>query len=355
MHTLSEHPMDTPKSALTSFRIQRLELTNFKALDHLVLDFPPPMMPDEPDIHVLGSRNGVGKTSVLEACMLLFLGNLAAMEHHTKVLGPQHNMHELFIKSDCDAAGIDGIFTCIEKELKKMSASLHMKRGNYFGPRWNMDFDNLLMKTYKSDAYSVTKKLIDNLYGHDPEPLIHPPYLFFHSNRKIREGHPTLSSLINKEEEVSTFKKTCLHIMMARSGLFETIESQDGDKALDQLNQLIGHYADGKIDKLRPSSGNTIDIRITHLNNRGSFTFDSLSSGQKEIISTLFMIWYHTRNTPSIVLIDEAELHLNNAWHWDFVRQVYKLAPNNQYIITTHSADIFESVRANQRILLEIS
>jgi predicted ATP-binding protein involved in virulence len=78
-----------------------------------------------------------------------------------------------------------------------------------------------------------------------------------------------------------------------------------------------------------------------------------LSSGQKEIIATLFLIWYQTRNKPGIVLIDEPELHLNPEWHRDFIRQLGRIAPNNQYIIATHSEDIFASVDKDRRFLLQ--
>jgi predicted ATP-dependent endonuclease of OLD family len=77
-----------------------------------------------------------------------------------------------------------------------------------------------------------------------------------------------------------------------------------------------------------------------------------LSSGQKEMIATLFLIWKNTKKQPSIVLIDEPELHLNAEWHGDFVRQLYKLAPQNQYILATHSEEIFRSVDERHRSVL---
>ncbi|MEO5366599.1 MAG: ATP-binding protein [Magnetococcus sp. WYHC-3] len=83
-----------------------------------------------------------------------------------------------------------------------------------------------------------------------------------------------------------------------------------------------------------------------------SFAFDGLSSGQKEIISTLFLVWHYTRESPAIVMIDEPELHLNAQWHRDFVREVVRLAPNNQYLMATHSEDVFASVPASQRLSL---
>jgi predicted ATPase len=152
---------------------------------------------------------------------------------------------------------------------------------------------------------------------------------------------------------MSTFKLEILRLMMSKANLFETIKEEQADITLVKLNELVERYTGGRIEKLRPSKDNTVDFRVHMNQSLGSFTFDGLSSGQKEIISTVFLIWHSTRKLPAIVLIDEPELHLNTGWHRDFIHQLVTLAPNNQYIIATHSEDIFASVGEGQRALLE--
>jgi predicted ATPase len=92
------------------------------------------------------------------------------------------------------------------------------------------------------------------------------------------------------------------------------------------LNSLIQRYCGGQIENLCPLPDNKIDIRIKPINGKESFSFDGLSSGQKEMISTLFLIWKNTKEQPSIVLIDEPELHLNAEWHGDFAEGVTKIS-----------------------------
>ena len=130
------------------------------------------------------------------------------------------------------------------------------------------------------------------------------------------------------------------------------MEDQEPDHTIEQLNALMARYARGTIGKLRPSPDNTFDFRVQPLRGGESFTFDGLSSGQKEIISTLFLVWDHTKNNPSVVFIDEPELHLNAQWHRTFVNHLVDLAPKNQYIIATHSEEIMDSVAEDRRILL---
>ena len=141
--------------------------------------------------------------------------------------------------------------------------------------------------------------------------------------------------------------------MMGQAKLFELVEDQEPDDIVEKLNELMEFYAGGTIRKLRPSLNNTVDFRVSNQWIGGaSFTFDGLSSGQKEIISTLFLIWEHTKNRPSVVFIDEPELHLNAQWHRSFVKHLVRLAPWNQYIMATHSEDIMDSVDKDRRILL---
>ena len=63
-------PADAPK-------LRRIEITNYKAIDHLVLDIPAPVMRGDPDIFVVGSKNGVGKTSLLECCAIAHIAKRA--------------------------------------------------------------------------------------------------------------------------------------------------------------------------------------------------------------------------------------------------------------------------------------
>ena len=67
----------------------------------------------------------------------------------------------------------------------------------------------------------------------------------------------------------------------------------------------------------------------------------------------MFLIWYHTHKNPGIILIDEPELHLNPELQINFISKLTQLTPWNQYIVTTHSEHIFDSVQPDRRVLLQ--
>ncbi len=357
----------TDKKQRDRIKLRHLKVKNFKILDELDIRFPSPRMANSPDIYLMGSKNGYGKTSVLESCALLFLATF--FDEKPFEIGNYPNipinLPELLIRSGKDEAYINGIFTIDDKEF---DLSIELKMNGKVKINGNTAAFKNIGKWAQINPVKSVQRFLNSLIGLNSEPLISPPYLYFHSYRKVQEGYPSLSMMIDGERmnlrhsiyrsdyeyPSSTFKLQVLRSMMGQAKLFETEEDEHAGDILKKLNDLVKRFAGGTIEKLRPSKDNTVDFRIYPAGNKKeSFTFDGLSSGQKEIISTLFLIWYHTQNIPAIVLIDEPELHLNAGWHRDFVKQVFDLAPQNQYIIATHSEEIFSSVDEDRRILLE--
>jgi len=127
----------------------------------------------------------------------------------------------------------------------------------------------------------------------------------------------------------------------------------NNNNTINILNELLRTYANVQIGKLRPLINNTIDVLVESLDdNKQIFSIDGLSSGQKEIISTLFTIWDTTKKEPCVVLIDEPELHLNAQWHSSFVKKITEIAPKNQYILATHAEAVMASVRDENQLIL---
>lgn len=335
-------------------KIRRITIRNYKGIDKLSVDFPPPRMSGDPDILVIGSENGLGKTSILECCALLLLEIDFDISRHGlsfRKLYPTINIPDLFIRADSPEMKIkgdvvvDGESAVVEIEMDYEKVANTFSAVNYRG--FSRD-DSVNPSQVISDA-------LEAICGVTPNPAINSSFLFFHSYRKIQEGSTELGKMLEQNHSgipLSAFKLRILHSLMGKAGLFESEKEQDSDDAVKKLDELIGIYAGGTISKLRYSSDSSVDIRIMPATGGESFTLDGLSSGQKEIISTLFLIWHHTRNNPSVVLIDEPELHLNAQWHRTFIRSLVTMAPQNQYIMATHSEDIMDSVDRDRRILL---
>ena len=340
-------------------KIRSISIRNYKGIDALDMQFPVPRLSDDPDIFVMGSRNGLGKTSIIECCALLLLGPILREERRFRRRDRYSivDAPDLLIRAGERSAEIGGeIVLGDEAVTVKMSIDRH--------GRVKISDDKLferMMKKRSIDLESDADDLIRAVCGFTPNPVIENTFLLFHSYRKVQEGNPEMGMMLRGrnprrppryEFPMSAFKLQILRSLMGQANLFELDEEERSAETIEALNKLIETYAGGTISKLRPSPDNTIDFRVNPVGRGESFTFDGLSSGQKEIISTLFLIWYHTRNRPSVVFIDEPELHLNAQWHRGFVKSLTSLAPQNQYIIATHSEDVMDSVSEDRRALL---
>ena len=354
--------MTAEQAAPSSIRIASIEIENYKSLDKLQLALPAPSTTEQLDVFVLGSKNGVGKSSVLECCAIALLADLDPLYMEETQLGLFEEPYRSLIRSGSEVASCRLNLTVNDTEISAWARLLPFK----LEPRSH----NKLRQFYRDEwqrSHHTGDDLLQTILGRNSEPLIRPPLLMFPSYRKVLEGGLALESLLDPratrrsskrsrpdgKSPLSTFKIALVQAMMAQSGMFEGVMSKsNSDAVIFSLNGLLREFAGGTVDKLRPGPDGTLELRVSPVDGGPSFSFDGLSSGQKEIIATLFLIWSTTQHRPSIVLIDEPELHLNAEWQRIFVSKLAELAPKNQYILATHSEEIFASVTKDRRLML---
>lgn len=345
-------------------RLSKLQVENYKSLDKVELNLPAPSTTEQLDAFVLGSKNGVGKSSLLECCALSMMAatfpNLLKRDRRTRDVD---DPYDILIRSGaaeatiCASVSVDDVSHKVELEVSRMG----------FVPRTKPIFHDSEDYAWLRHGLLDDGALFESLLGMNSEPLVAPPVLLFHSYRKVLEGSSALGAMVDPAYArrhypprryggpgpLSTFKVLLVQALMARSGLFEGMQAKgDSEAILAKLNGLITDFAGGVVDKVRPGPDGTLELRVAPVSGGSSFSFDGLSSGQKEIIATLFLIWFTTNERPGIVLVDEPELHLNAEWQRIFVHKLAELAPKNQYILATHSEEIFGSVTEDRRLML---
>ncbi len=344
-------------------RINKIRLENFKAFEEFELEFPPPRMEGDPDVTVIGSRNGIGKTSILEACALVYYVLPMDKRERSLMFDRENRIGELFLRANERVASVDS-------EIQGQSSSGNFKV-TFTSNEVNLS-GSIEGRSKRDDLRRYRRREVEgdivNLLGWEPNPLVTRDLLYLHSYRKISEGDGEFSEIMRGARKkyfdlreyprrydaiLAVFKLQVLQLLFGKSGVFEDVDSAYSKGRLELLNDLVDRYANGTFEKLRAGNENRIQLRVTLNDGSGSIPFDSLSSGQKEIISTMFLIWNHTKDQPGLVLIDEPELHLNYEWQQTFIRTLHELAPWNQYIISTHSEAVFGSVDADRRVILE--
>lgn len=349
------------------FRIDSIHIQNYKKIDDLEIHFPGQQMPDDLDILVFGSKNGGGKTSVLECCSLLILAGAVERFEFRRPwdVGLFREASQLLIKAGKKTSTIRGEFS---NGASKCSVLLQITEAGISQPK--ITGVNFLKSKESKETASAENisELLKSILAFSGEPLIRTPLIYFNGYRKVQESNPELgmmaddysavrlmnrgANLRSTQTTVSAFKLEILRSLMGQASLFEGFNKKDYKAVLSQFNSLTTRYCGGTIGSLRALPDNRVDILIQPIGGSAPFSFDGLSSGQKEIISTLFLIWTFSQDKSLIVLIDEPELHLNAEWHSDLIEQLKKIAPNNQYIFATHSEEIFRSVKEPNRAIL---
>jgi len=75
---------------------------------------------------------------------------------------------------------------------------------------------------------------------------------------------------------------------------------------------------------------------------------DFLSSGQIELFIFLTFLGLH-ENQEGLIFIDEPELHLDPQWHRPIMKCLTSLQPRAQFLVATHSPEIYDAARSYER------
>ncbi|MDI9409000.1 MAG: ATP-binding protein [Candidatus Pacebacteria bacterium] len=377
---LLEETKERKQANPSKIRIAEIHIQNYKGIKNLKLKFKDRPIPSDLDVSIIGSANGIGKTAVLECCALLMLApfyNEQSAFFEDKY-GPPRRFERIapFLSTlfhfDSDNIKINGVID-FGKDSEKFGISIS-KSNTFLKFKFEHEEDSKLRKFFGLDkrkgmgieklrTESSFSEKLESIFGLSFNSMSQPICLNFNSYRKITETNPDFGTLVRGRDStermlnpISRFKADLLRMQMAEANLFDHVSFKFDDRWLPMLKSLLREFAGMDLAKPSPTDNSEILIRVKPLkveDSDQSISFDGLSSGQKEIIATLYQIYTDTIDRPKVVLIDEPELHLNAEWHRVFLNWLKKNAPQNQYIIATHSDFIWEYAQKKQRIYLE--
>ena len=240
-------------AAESPFRIDRLSIRNYKGIDELDLEFPQSPISGHPDVVAIGSRNGVGKSSVLEcSALMLAIPRLLAM--HNGALS--FNGVEDIVRAGEQSVKISGQ---VRSGDRKENIRLTFGRdGSVSANDGYKHFNDV--SSVRSDVfehYGVRSQILPHILGQIPDPVMFPNGLLFHSFRRISGGHLEPAAIFKSpsvydvgvfddRSSKSVFKGIVLREMMYNADLVEnTRHRDDKDPVLDKLNSLLKRYAGG--------------------------------------------------------------------------------------------------------------
>jgi len=151
---------------------------------------------------------------------------------------------------------------------------------------------------------------------------------------------------------------------------FKTLDNEISKKIDYEYNKMLYQAFTSAITEMIPEWKNIefsypSDDILGKLENRKWMPFGMLSDGYQNIIRLAADIAYRAiklnphlginaiKETEGVVLIDEIDMHLHPNWQKTVIEDFKRTFPNIQFIVTTHSPFIVQSLKADEIINLD--
>jgi predicted ATP-dependent endonuclease of OLD family len=312
-------------------KIKRVEIKNFRGIEHLELDFVDPAG-NPLDLVVLAGPNGCGKTSVLEACKIV-------LEFHNYI--ERDNSYKQISKSNlrngCDWGEISlNLDDNIKSILRKI------------------EFNSRIMFPLNSPPEQDLEK-IKELKIHYLSSWRWPKLV---GSVDLTIGKKARKTKFTEDLRLSEIKKLLVNLTGRKAFENENLNDSELNEEIvfSKINNAWKFFYPDRDDyfKAEPKSEKIeegFDIFLIQIKTGTHLPIDSLSSGEIEIFTMLG--WFATHDyKDSIVFIDEPELHLHPSWHRAIMSALRTVLPNTQIICATHSVEILESVYSYERFTI---
>ncbi|ATA91359.1 recombinase RecF [Capnocytophaga canimorsus] len=282
-----------------------------------------------PQVNIICGRNGIGKTTILEAVAQITISGT----YYDSIL--KKNV-------DCEKGTIH---STIEDDGEPIETNTDIAE---FSPT---EGTNLKTQIYHQKLYSLSKKIISfktfrtfnykNLKSICKDPERHENYI---NSQYAAQGIP-LNDI--KDWFVNRY------LYHPHPNALSDAQTYNFEKAKECFSILNPSFSFSRVE----ASSNDVMVNTPN----GEIYYEYLSSGFKSTLSILLGIMkeieYRNKDQKvddfdGIILIDEVELHLHPEWQEKIMEILTKVFPKVQFFVTTHSPHIIQNAEANQIIAL---
>lgn len=337
-------------SMVNSLKLKSIQLKSFRGISSLEIEL-------DSQLTVIAGRNGIGKTSILEAVLISsthLFSHLSSgvrafpffkTQRDDRKLGEEFAEIGVTIGSPClnDTYGVD--FKLLPKpQLMPLSPKFHS-----------------LKRMLHSDGQSLenTRQQLDQLKEF--------PLIVYYSQDRI-SGLAVNRSVENRQSSLQT---TLNSIPEFKEWFFE----KEGDEGREVKERQDLGYSDPELDAVRSVlmqmegfSGIKSRVppgqkaRVLYLRKNGQdIPIDELSSGERVYfvlaadLARRLMLEFPGKpvdECPALVCVDEVELHLHPAWQRSILPELCRMFSACQFVVTTHSPQAIGGVEAEKVRLL---
>lgn len=334
-------------------RLTSIELTDFRGFDEARFDF-------NPHFNVVVGENGQGKTSLLEAVAVAINSFVAVVEGRNVRGLKKEDVRRISYEQSVETRLLTSLR--VSGELNGVPAEWQVGKANL---HWGF------MQTKDRAVKDYAKQLVGQLAEDGGPHTVLPVFAYLGSGRLWTESTEKVK-LLPKGSRLQGYRY-CLSAKgsfrhfaewfktMELSGLQDTPAAVKAKFNAQVIKRAVAQCLEGWDDLYYSVADDMLMAR------RGSqqLPFSYLSDGQRNVIGLVADIAYRcvllnpylgrqaTELTPGIVLIDELDLHLHPNWQKRIVANLKETFPLVQFITTSHSPFIVQSLEREELISLD--
>ena len=321
-------------------RVKKIEIINFKGIEHLELDFTYIDSDRILDNIVFYGINGSGKSTILEA--LLISIDIVGMSINEKF--SIQMIEEVFIKKF--SLGKEWIYNN-EKEFK---INIEIVKDNNL-------LKNTLIYNQKNglELKIENKKKFSKIFQNISMQYLSSYRLFYPTKvnqagdwskiEKLKDNlHDTIENHSLGLQFANDYNSVKQYLVNLVTDKKVDVINTENLKVLEKIKEAFKIFFPNKVflEQLARSDMNQDYKFLIENEDKTVVDIDQLSSGEREVIAFFTFLCTKALNV-TILIIDEPELHLHDKWQSLIPYAIRKLFPNVQLFMATHSEEIHQS------------
>lgn len=288
--------------------IQRIEISNFKNISKLEIDFPRQTDENVPWLMILG-ENSTGKTTILKAIALTLMGDTG-------------------------------------REKLNLDARNFLRKGSSTG------YVRIYLNSRKNPIELLFDKNSLSFEGNiEDTPVL---LLGYGSTRLLMEENEELSyqgslvrceNLFNQRVPLINAEQWLLQLKKARF--------KDAEASLKRLFAVNDDYRIYKKGRKKQKAIYTSMFGTGISLNEMSDGYKTITALACDIMMVLQEIWKDSKYAQGIVLVDEIDAHLHPRLKMKIIQRLRSVFPKLQFIVTSHEPLTLRGLKANEIIVLK--
>ena len=332
-------------------RINKINIRNFKGFDYKEIEFI------SPSFTVLIGENASGKSTVLDAVAIALGTFLIGIDGVQSRSLKKHEIRNIATTPESIEAQLpvvlDGNFI-----INNQTLAFHRTQQKLRGSLTYKDSAEII-----DIARNYTKRIRTNV-----DTDFNLPLIAYHSTSRLWTEIRERKKYYKKSSRLDGYYR-CLDPKSIKQRFFSWFRTFEDSALKFKKDKSLYHAFTNAITTVVDDwesihySWEADDI-MGQLKNDEWVPFNHLSDGYRGLISLVADLAYRCiklnphlgkdviKETSGVVLIDEIDLHIHPKWQRTIVQKLKNAFPKIQFIVTTHSTFIVQSVRAEEVINL---